>query len=279
MFKISEFSRLSKVSLKALRYYDQIGILKPRRVDHESGYRYYSADQLLELNRILVYKELGFTLPQIGQLLKEDITLENIQGMFKLKRSEIQQIIDTEQARLARIEQRIGLIEREGQLETGQEIRVTAEEAKLFLFQKAYGREEDIPVLIREAESFVTKEIRLLIQGPQVVLWRDVDGKVDEFEFEVGYYLTGEPRSCPDPFQLRTLPPQPMMAAMAFHSNSKFDGAACVHLAKWIENSSYEIKENEYGRELYLPLSPEEEAQFIEIQIPIGNRKSSGIGN
>lgn len=86
MFKISEFSRLSKVSLKTLRYYDQIGMLKPRKVDYDTGYRYYSADQLLELNRIFLYKELGFTLPQIIQLLREDITLEHIQGMFKLKK-------------------------------------------------------------------------------------------------------------------------------------------------------------------------------------------------
>lgn len=48
LFKISAFSRLSRVSLKTLRYYDQIGILKPRKVDHDTGYRYYSADQLLE---------------------------------------------------------------------------------------------------------------------------------------------------------------------------------------------------------------------------------------
>ncbi|GGH11559.1 hypothetical protein GCM10008013_03420 [Paenibacillus segetis] len=119
MFKISEFSRLSKVSLKTLRYYDQISLLKPRKVDHDSGYRYYSADQLLELNRIFIYKELGFTLPQIIQLLHEDITLEHIQGMFKLKKSEIQHIIDMVQVKLARIEERMQLIENEGQVETG----------------------------------------------------------------------------------------------------------------------------------------------------------------
>ena len=83
MFKISEFSKLSKVSLKTLRYYDQIGMLKPKKVDHDTGYRYYSADQLLELNRIFIYKELGFTLSQIIQLLREDITLEHIQGMSR----------------------------------------------------------------------------------------------------------------------------------------------------------------------------------------------------
>ena len=133
LFKISAFSRLSKVSLKTLRYYDQIGILKPRKVDHHTGYRYYSADQLLELNRILMYKELGFTLPQITQLLEEDITLENIQGMFKLKRSEIQQIIDTEQAKLVRIEERMQLIEREGNSK-----RVKTSESKLKLLKPSF---------------------------------------------------------------------------------------------------------------------------------------------
>ncbi|WP_340397043.1 helix-turn-helix domain-containing protein [Paenibacillus sp. FSL E2-0202] len=272
MFKISAFSRLSKVSLKTLRYYDQIGILRPKKVDQDTCYRYYSADQLLELNRILIYKELGFTLPQIKQLLQENISLENIQGMFKLKRSEIQHIIDTEQAKLVRIEERIQLIEKEGQFETGQEIRVKAEGAQLFLYQKACGKEEDIPDLLRQFDQFITTENRQFIQGPQVVLWKEVEGKEDEFEFEVGYFLTCELRSFPEPFQLRTLPPEPMMATMAFHSNTSFDCAACVHLAKWIEKNNYQIKENEPGRELYLPLSPERDAQFIEIQIPIINR-------
>lgn len=269
MFKISEFARLSKVSLKTLRYYDQIGILKPRRVDHDTGYRYYSADQLLELNRILIYKELGFTLPQIAQLLQEDISLENIQGMFKLKRSEIQQIIDTEQARLIRIEERMQLIEQEGQFETEQDVRVKAEETRQFLFQTACGREEDIPELLCRLEQLLTKEIRQWIQGPQVVLWKEIEGKEDEFEFEVGYFVTCELRSYPEPFQLRTLPPEPMMATMTFHSNTHFDCAACVHLARWIERHHYQIKESESGRELYYSLSSEQDAQLIEIQIPI----------
>lgn len=139
MFKISTFAKLSKLSLKTLRYYDQIGILKPRKVDEDTGYRYYSADQLLELNRILIYKELGFTLPQITRLVKEDISHEQIQGMLRLKRSEIQQMIDMEQARLVRIEERIQLMESEGLWETGQEIRIKAEAAQTFLFFTGNG--------------------------------------------------------------------------------------------------------------------------------------------
>lgn len=54
MFKIGDFSMLSKVPVKTLRYYDQIDLLKPQQIDQDSGYRYYSAEQLLEVNRIFL---------------------------------------------------------------------------------------------------------------------------------------------------------------------------------------------------------------------------------
>ncbi len=58
MFKIGDFSRLSQVTVKALRYYDELGLLKPTHVDRFTGYRYYSATQLPRLNRILALKDL-----------------------------------------------------------------------------------------------------------------------------------------------------------------------------------------------------------------------------
>jgi MerR-like DNA binding protein len=53
MLKIGDFSRLSQVSVKTLRYYDEVGLLKPTQVDQVSGYRYYSVVQLRQLHRIL----------------------------------------------------------------------------------------------------------------------------------------------------------------------------------------------------------------------------------
>jgi DNA-binding transcriptional MerR regulator len=73
MFKIGDFSRLSQVSVKALRYYDERGLLKPARVDPTSNYRYYTADQLPRLHRLLVLKELGFSLDEIARALDEQL--------------------------------------------------------------------------------------------------------------------------------------------------------------------------------------------------------------
>ena len=89
MIKIGDFSRLSQVSVKTLRYYDEVGLLKPVEVDRFTSYRYYSFDQLPRLNRVLALKDLGFSLEQIAQALDEGLTPDQLRGMLKLKRAEI----------------------------------------------------------------------------------------------------------------------------------------------------------------------------------------------
>jgi DNA-binding transcriptional MerR regulator len=85
MFKIGEFSTLARVSGHLLRHYDEVDLFKPAHVDPQTGYRYYAIEQLSELNRVLASRELGLTLDQIGQLLNENISPEEIQGMLRFK--------------------------------------------------------------------------------------------------------------------------------------------------------------------------------------------------
>ena len=113
MFKIGDFSRLSLVSVKALRYYDELGLLKPARVDEFTGYRYYSASQLTRLNRILAMKDMGMSLEQIALLLDKELTPDQIRGMLRLKQVELRQQLVEGQARLARIEAWLQAFEQE----------------------------------------------------------------------------------------------------------------------------------------------------------------------
>jgi len=105
MFKIGEFSRFSRVSVKMLRHYDEIGLLKPAHVDRFSGYRYYTADQLPRLNRIVLLKDLEFSLEQIAHLLDESLSTAEIRGVLKLKRSEIQTRMQADARRLTLLQQ------------------------------------------------------------------------------------------------------------------------------------------------------------------------------
>ena len=107
MFKIGEFSRLSRVSVRMLHHYDQLGLLTPSQTDPFTGYRYYSAQQLPRLNRILALRDLGFSLAQIAGMLDQDLSQEQLLGMLKLKRAEVEEQMQAEQERLKRLEVRI----------------------------------------------------------------------------------------------------------------------------------------------------------------------------
>ena len=102
MLKIGEFSKLAQVSVKTLRYYDELGLLRPDWVDRYTGYRYYALQQLPRLNRILALRELGFSLVQIAHLLREDLPSSELQGLMKLRQVELEHQVQAEQARLAR---------------------------------------------------------------------------------------------------------------------------------------------------------------------------------
>ena len=113
MFKIGDFSKLSQVSVKTLRDDDEIGLLKPGEIDRFTGYRYYAASQLSRLNRILLLKGLGLSLDQIGRLLESDLPPDQLRGMLKLRRAEIERSIEEEEARLARVAALLTQIEQE----------------------------------------------------------------------------------------------------------------------------------------------------------------------
>jgi DNA-binding transcriptional MerR regulator len=111
MFKIGEFSKIAQVSGRQLRFYDQIGLLKPGHTDAHSGYRFYTAAQLPRLNRILALKELGFSLEEIGPMLDRAISQDELRAMLALKRAQVAHVVHEESARLRLIESRIEQID------------------------------------------------------------------------------------------------------------------------------------------------------------------------
>lgn len=80
-YLIGEVSKTCKIPIKTLRYYDEIGLLKPVKVDDINNYRYYSKEQMLSVNIIKDLKVIGFSLKEIKSLLKREdiaITIENL---------------------------------------------------------------------------------------------------------------------------------------------------------------------------------------------------------
>lgn len=89
MLKIGDFSKLSRISIRMLRHYDEIGLLEPRSTDRMTGYRYYSEDQLPMACRITSLKEMGFGLAVIGEIFKKYDDPGELAKFLEIKQSEV----------------------------------------------------------------------------------------------------------------------------------------------------------------------------------------------
>lgn len=118
MLKIGEFSRLSQVTVKTLHHYDEIGLLKPSHVDKFTEYRYYTLEQLPRIHSIIALKELGLSLEEIAQILHDNLSPEELRGIYRLKLIQAEQQLREEQVRMAQIAFRLRQIEQEGRLES-----------------------------------------------------------------------------------------------------------------------------------------------------------------
>lgn len=102
MFKIGEFSKLTQVSVRMLRYYDETGLLKPAEVNKYTGYRMYSSKQIPTLNKILFLRDTGFTVLEIDNALKH-WDADYIKEQLKIKEKETEENINLENQRLTKI--------------------------------------------------------------------------------------------------------------------------------------------------------------------------------
>ncbi|WP_077609381.1 MerR family transcriptional regulator [Clostridium sp. Marseille-P2415] len=114
MLKIGDFSKLSRISIRMLRHYDEIGLLVPRNTDHFTSYRYYSEDQLPVAGRITALKEMGFSLATIGEILKSYDDPKELARFLEVKKSEVQAEMEETGRRLLLLETAIKRLGKDG---------------------------------------------------------------------------------------------------------------------------------------------------------------------
>ncbi len=102
MYRIGEFSKITKTTCRTLRHYEQEGILVPAYIDEKTGYRYYDRSQLAKMSRIVALKNIGLTLKEIKEILSGDKDIQD--ALFERKRKIEQEIVDSK-VNLSKIEQ------------------------------------------------------------------------------------------------------------------------------------------------------------------------------
>lgn len=267
MLKIGDFSRLSQVPVKTLRYYDEIGLLRPSEVDRFTGYRYYAADQLSRLNRILALKDLGLTLEQIDQLLNGDLPASEIRGMLKLKRAEIEQGIADEQARLARVEARLRQIEQENKMPNYDIALKKVEPQLVASVRDVVPTYPDIGRLYGEVFAYLGRAASA--ETISAAVWHDEGVKERDIDAEAVIFLkTRVPGSARvKVYEL----PAATMASVIHKGAYNTLRLAYEAVLQWIDTNGYKIVAA--PREIYLycpePVKQDDESYVTEIQFPV----------
>ena len=264
MLKIGEFSRLVDVPVKTLRYYDEIGLFKSDSIDEQTGYRFYSFEQLPRLNRLLALKDLGLSLSQIDHMLQEDLSADQLRGMLLLKQAELEDLSRDIRELLARVDARLHLIETEDKMPDYEVVIKTVEPVLVASSQEAIPDYETIgPVMDRLYNGVVAHIVKHKGQfaGPGITVWHE------DLKAEASLPIK---KTIPhgDDVKIRELSGD-QMACLVHHGG--FEGFPQAYQAgvEWIEANGYEITGP--NREVYLQFRPDGDPKdyVTEIQFPV----------
>jgi DNA-binding transcriptional MerR regulator len=272
--KIGQFARMCQVPVKTLRYYDDVELLKPAHVDSWTGYRYYDPDQIKAVNRILALKELGLSLDQIRQIMREELPFEEMKGMLRLKRAELEQQNREIEEQLRRVDARMRQIEWEGQMPEYDVVLKRAEPVKGAMLRDTVSKEVATAgsyMHFDELTAYLRSHglTKANITGPAVdILYDAPDGAQEDLGVAVFIPID---RDVPGTERIRMeeLPVVEQMVCVVHHGPFDTIGAAHVAALEWIEQNGYSVNGPNRGLYLQYERGGDPNNFITEIQYPV----------
>lgn len=282
MFSIGAFSHITRVTPRQLRHYEELGLFRPERIDPETGYRFYSAQQLPRLNRIMALKDLGLSLTQILRLLDEPISAEEIRGMLALRKAQVEQTLRDELDRVRSIEARLSQLEEQGELLDDVVLKSIPARTLLSLRHVVASREEGLALMTQLHRSLPRRAGRST-PGQFTLHFPSESFQQENVEVEMGFLLSG------DIVETIALTNGQVMTSHVLPAVATMATTVCVGVANhsrgygtlgtWMERNGFHLAGS--GWQIFIePFHPATLDQaVIEIQLPVkreGNMRELG---
>ena len=278
MFSIGEFARLGAVSVRALRHYDETGLLPPAEVDPVTGYRSYSGQQLRQLNRIVALKDLGLTLGQIRQLLG-GITVDELRGMLLLRQAQLEHEVRQQRHYLLGVEARLRHIAQEDDMPADDiVVKQVPPLAVVVIADTApgWGVQNIVPAVNRARVKFDQLGISALVKVACLFMlfYEETDGH--EITVNVALPVAEQSAELPAPARYRVLPAIEAAAAVRSGLAASIYPMIYQDLADWVEARGYQPQGP--GRDIWIHEVDdiaEADQQIFEAQLPFA-RSAAG---
>jgi len=275
MLKIGEFSKIAQVSIKTLRYYDQMGLFKPVHIDRFTGYRYYNLSQLVRLNRILALKDLDFTLEQIQELLKLDLSGDGLRNMLKSKTKELRQRITDERNRLLRVENRLKNLREDFHPDTNPVVLKSAPNQLIATVRMTLPSVRDLHTWQNTQLKIVHQYLRGIdekISGPDILIYHQDEYREVDLDVEIGTIIhetqdNTEKRMKKDDILIHTLFAVNQMATTITTQKTNYLSDTYASLAHWTQVNGF--RPIGPWRELIFTQEDSSSVPVVEVQCPV----------
>ncbi|WP_144555978.1 MerR family transcriptional regulator [Bacillus sp. X1(2014)] len=266
-FSIGEMAKLHNTTIKTLRYYDEIDLLKPIHTDRNNGYRYYSTEQFEHLNTIHYLKELGFSLNEIkGHLKHRDIDgflylLEEQKRLTEEKMKELERINRRFQNRIKDIK----LAREVKELEVP--FIKERKERRIVRLMERISSEPELEVSLRRLESLSNMSSSIFIGGVGLTISINniLNNKFNEYN---SIFILVEDDDIQSP--LVTSLPEGKYACIYYNGNHNKSSEYYSSLLKCIQDNGFQIIGDSIERTIIDHyISGSKEDYLTEIQIPI----------
>lgn len=237
MLKIGEFSKLSRISIRMLRHYDEMGLLTPQSIDPFTGYRYYGEDQLATAGRIASLRELGFSLAAIPQLLACWDDRAALERYLLLKREEAREAAEEAQRRLRLLDTAIERLRKDEPMKYDVTIKTFPERQVASVRQiiPSYEREHDLwSIFLRETAHM---HIRDGIPALCSATFHDREFKEFDVDVEIQKTVWGA-YSDTEHVKFKTMPRVEVASTVCKGSYDQI-GEATAAVVAWVEANGY----------------------------------------
>lgn len=261
LYRIGMFSKMNQVTIKTLRYYDEVGLLRPRFIDPDNGYRYYSSSQLEPLHRLLALRRIGYSIEEIKQV--QDGVSE--QRILRRKKQQLMKEISERMSMLSQIE---GYLQQEE--ESYHMIVKRLPEVIVASMKKVIPNFESLSSIMPEMGAMMEK-VGCVCAMPEYCfnIYYDNEYKDENIGVEVCEAVTEQKEDFGD-LKFKVIPEVPMAVCTMHKGPYTSIPKAFAAAIKFTEENGYEIIDS--IRENYIGgmwNKDNEDDWLTEIQIPV----------
>ncbi len=271
--KIGLFSKIAQVTIRTLRHYDEVGLLKPAYIESNTSYRYYVYDQLIRLNQILVLKDAGFSLDQISSMIDQGVTIDEMKRMMNQRKQELTIQISDATQQLKSIDIRLNQLEKFGEKPEYEVVLKQVPALSIAAIRRIVPKPQDMPAyrcrMFDELDEWLSQSKSVVQQ--EYVFYHMTEFIEENFDIEVAVSL-GSNKGVPNGnVVIYEVPQETVVASLIYKGPFMGAGKALLELFTWLGVNGYSATGP--VRELHLFGRENHHRDFnnvlVELQVPV----------